>query len=462
MHFVSIIILTFNQLDYTIACIESIRRYTHNIPYEIIIVDNQSTDGTREWLNKQTDIKVIYNEENYGFPKGCNQGAEIAEGDSILFLNNDTIVTENWLSLLVDCLYSDHEIGAVGPVTNNCSNYQSIQVSYSNLQEMQFFAAQFNRKDSSKWEKRLKLVGYCFLVKKDILQHIGLFDEQFSPGNFEDDDLSLRIIQAGYHLIVCKDVFIHHFGSTSFKERPQSYLDLLVRNEQLFEKKWMFTPKISAEVRMDLMMFIDLPRYRKEPALKVLDMSPGCGGTLLHIKNLLPQCELYAMRSGKYVEEILSKYATIIQELEENTVKDNKFDLIVLGDIMSLVQNPLEYLQYAKRKAKHGAQIMLSVSNVMFYERFMLLLKGLPIYNLEEQYNYKLTQGIPFSELRLYNLEQLNVFIDQVSFSSKQYTGVEASVPADFDQYFQPLKVMMNENSIKQMKIEKYIGILRK
>ena len=461
MHLVSIIILTFNQLDYTIACIESIRRYTQDIPYEIIIVDNQSTDGTREWLNNQADIKVIYNKENYGFPKGCNQGVEIAEGDSLLFLNNDTIVTENWLSQMVDCLYSDHEIGAVGPVTNNCSNYQSIQVSYSNLQEMQRFAAQFNRKDRTKWEKRLKLVGYCFLVKKEVLKQVGLFDEQFSPGNFEDDDLSLRIILAGYHLIVCKDVFIHHFGSTSFKEKPKSYLDLLVRNEQLFEEKWGFTPKISAELRMDLMMFIDLTRYSKNNNLRVLEMSPGCGGTLLQIKNVLPQSKLYAMINGNYNEEFLSKYATVINDLDNKIGDDLKFDIIVMGDTLSLAQNPLEYLHYAKCHAKDDTVILLSVQNVMFYERLMMFLRGLPIYNLEERYNYKFSQGIPVSHLRLYNLEQLNTFIDQVGFSSKQYTGVEAPVPPDYDQNIQPLKMMLNDHLIKQTKIERYIGILQ-
>ena len=85
----SIVILTFNKIDYTIKCIESIRKYTSLGSYEIIVVDNASTDGTKEWLKAQGDIIKIFNKENLGFPKGCNQGIEIATGNEILLLNND-------------------------------------------------------------------------------------------------------------------------------------------------------------------------------------------------------------------------------------------------------------------------------------------------------------------------------------------------------------------------------------
>ncbi|HBD01570.1 MAG TPA: glycosyl transferase, partial [Lachnoclostridium sp.] len=78
-HKTSIIILTYNNLDYNKPCIESIRKYTKAGTYEIVVVDNNSTDGTKEWLEEQNDLKVIFNTENVGFPKGCNQGISIAD-----------------------------------------------------------------------------------------------------------------------------------------------------------------------------------------------------------------------------------------------------------------------------------------------------------------------------------------------------------------------------------------------
>jgi O-antigen biosynthesis protein len=126
----SIIIATYNKFDFTQKCIDSIRQYTTKEDYEIIVVDNDSKDETRNWLKKQKDIITICNESNLGFPKACNQGIDIATGDNILLLNNDTIVTENWLSNLLICLHSSDDIGAVGAVTNYCSYYQTIPVSY--------------------------------------------------------------------------------------------------------------------------------------------------------------------------------------------------------------------------------------------------------------------------------------------------------------------------------------------
>ena len=104
---VSIIILTFNQLKYTKECVESIRKHTPE-PHEIIFVDNGSTDGTGKWLKKlvknNSNYKLIENKKNLGFSKGCNQGIEASSGEYILLLNNDVVVTENWLAGMLECL----------------------------------------------------------------------------------------------------------------------------------------------------------------------------------------------------------------------------------------------------------------------------------------------------------------------------------------------------------------------
>ncbi len=106
----SIIILTYNNLSLTKGCIESIFKYTEKDSYEIIVVDNASTDDTVAYLKEQKDIKTIFNSENVGFPKGCNMGIQLASKDNdILLLNNDTIVTTNWLKNLKICLESDEK-----------------------------------------------------------------------------------------------------------------------------------------------------------------------------------------------------------------------------------------------------------------------------------------------------------------------------------------------------------------
>lgn len=132
----SIIILAFNQIKYSKLCIESIKEYTTN-PYELILVNNGSTDGTGEFFSSIKGASIISNRENRGFAKGVNQGIKRAKGSSILLLNNDTVVTENWLSNLLFCLKSHKKIGSVGPRTNRCGNNQKLDVSFKDLTKMQ-------------------------------------------------------------------------------------------------------------------------------------------------------------------------------------------------------------------------------------------------------------------------------------------------------------------------------------
>jgi GT2 family glycosyltransferase len=233
----SIIILSYNNIWYTRGCIESIRLNTEPESYELIVVDNNSTDGTCDWLLQQSDIKCILNSENAGFPKGCNQGiTEANPQNDILLLNNDTVVTTNWLTNLHSCLYSGQEIGAVGAVTNSCSNFQVMVYPYIGLAELAAFAKKNNISDSSRWEERLRLVGFCMLIKNVALKKIGLLDEIYSPGNFEDDDFCLRLRQGGYRLMLCHDSFIHHYGSATFGSENTKYANLnkIRLNNKLF------------------------------------------------------------------------------------------------------------------------------------------------------------------------------------------------------------------------------------
>ncbi|AEB99503.1 glycosyltransferase [Selenomonas sputigena] len=246
-HKTSIIILSYNTLELLQLCVNSIREYTEAGTYEIIVVENASKDGSAEWLREQMDLRCIYNEENQGFPKGCNQGLSIAEGTELLLLNSDVIVTKNWLENLCRALYSAPEVGAVSCVTNCCSNNQQIETSYENVEDMQAFAATYNVSDPARWERKTTLVGFCFLFKREVFDKVGFLDEQFSPGNFEDDDYSLRILQQGWDLLLCHDTFIHHFGHASFSkgygdqevaEKVRRSNALLRRNGALFQQKW--------------------------------------------------------------------------------------------------------------------------------------------------------------------------------------------------------------------------------
>lgn len=235
----SIVILTLNQLPLTIQCLESIKRGTPE-EHEIIIVDNASTDGTAQYLKTHyKELKVIENKENLGFAKGCNQGIAVAEGDSILFLNNDTVVPPGWLTPMLKALYSDSSVGMSGPVTNYISGHQRIPVTYSDVKDMEQFAQDYcETKRGSVVEVR-RLIGFCLLVKRSVLNEIGWFDERYGLGNYEDDDLCLRAIQHGYKLLIAEDSYIHHIGHASMGQNPSFDLPtLLQKNKKEAFQKW--------------------------------------------------------------------------------------------------------------------------------------------------------------------------------------------------------------------------------
>lgn len=326
----SIIILTYNKLEYTKKCIESIRKYTKDEEYEIIIVDNNSTDGTRSWIENQNDIKSILNKENVGFPAGCNMGIKISKKENdILLLNNDTIVTINWLSNLKKCLYSADNIGAVGPVSNSCPYYQTISSNYENDSELQDFAKDYNKSDSTKWEERQKLIGFCMMIKRKALDKVGLLDEIFSPGNYEDDDYSIRLIKAGYKLYLCNDTFIHHYGSVSFSNNKK-YSKMLIENEKKFKDKWGFTSRENMNIYKNYEKLID----KKDP--KILEIYCGTGATAMYLKRQF-SVSYYGYDDNKNAMEIA------INELKDfDTIKlneDIKFDYVIISNSNKFIKN---------------------------------------------------------------------------------------------------------------------------
>ena len=238
----SIIILTHNGLEHTRRCLASIEDNTPE-PHELIIVDNGSTDGTVEYLrdyaNKHEQVRVIANSTNRGFAAGNNQGLALARGEHVLLLNNDTVVTEGWLGRMLALLDRYPEVGLVGPVSNYVSGAQLVpKVPYRNGQEMHRFARQWAREHAGESQEVTRLVGFCLLMRRSVIERVGGLDERFGSGNFEDDDFCLRAAIAGFRARIARDAFVHHEGSQTFKEAGIDYRANMQRNWRLFKAKW--------------------------------------------------------------------------------------------------------------------------------------------------------------------------------------------------------------------------------
>ncbi|WP_081001162.1 glycosyltransferase [Pseudomonas brassicacearum] len=240
---VSIVLVTYNNLNLTIQCVNSILRNTTWPNYQLIVVDNGSEDGTGDYLERLRQevptAKVILNPDNRGFAAANNQGLREADGDILLLLNNDTVVPDGWLDPLVRHL-RDPSIGLVGPVTNAVGNEAKIEVSYTDIQQMQDFSDCYTKAHKGQSFDISMLAMFCVAFRRGILEEVGYLDEAFGIGMFEDDDYNRRVQAAGYRTVCAEDAFIHHYGQASFRKLIASgeYQALWDKNQAYFESKW--------------------------------------------------------------------------------------------------------------------------------------------------------------------------------------------------------------------------------
>ena len=236
----TILILTYNGWQYTKQCIASIKRKTLS-PYKILAIDNGSTDGTVEELRKDPEIFVIENSCNLGFGRGFNIGMECVNTPYFVLCNTDTIVTNNWLIKMIDHMNTDKDIAILGPVATNVSGPQKVlEVPYSSEETLDAWAKERTQYITQQITYFRRIVFFFTLFRSEIMPKIGFLDERYEQGNFEDDDYCIRAVKAGLKTAFDNTVYIHHYGSQTFKENNLDFTQVYEKNQKKFMQKWGF------------------------------------------------------------------------------------------------------------------------------------------------------------------------------------------------------------------------------
>ncbi len=410
----SIIIVSYNDLELLKECIHSIRRYSLKGTYEIVVVDNASTDeDVIRFLRRQAeadDFILIENKENLGFPAGCNIGLSAADPDNdAFFLNNDAVLMPGSLFFLRMGLYSDKRNGAAGAVTN-CAPSQEVNLSafspylektridgtrpMINLGGSTLYNAKSEKtKVDHRWwrtisldaaieasksysrdhnvpmwnpiEVRFRLTGFAVLVKNEIVKQVSkdgkLFDERFTPGYFEDDDLGIRICLAGYRQVLCHNAFIYHHGGSGFSDS-----DAMEKNREKFKEKWGFDIwgyMLPDEEKIEALTAAEDNGERLyNRSFRLLDIEAGMGSTLSAIKYLIPGCfgagitnhEVFAGLSGFMADDMISGDP----ELVTFPWPEHSFDYIIAKNAVAAASEPEKLLQKLNRYLAAGGRII--------------------------------------------------------------------------------------------------------
>lgn len=233
---VSIIILTYqNGLRHVKRCFASLEKITYK-NYEIILVDNNSLDNTITFVKKRfPKVTIIANKSNLGFCRGNNQAVKFTRGKYILFLNNDTVVTPSFLNILVEILEEDKTIGVVQPKIRQLIKKNKLDAccSFITWTGFLYHYGYSQNQNNKKYNKRISMYsakGACFLTRKDLIDRIGLFDEDYFA-YFEETDFCHRVWLSGHKVEYIPESEIFHLGGANKKEdHPVSLQYISYRN----------------------------------------------------------------------------------------------------------------------------------------------------------------------------------------------------------------------------------------
>ncbi|MFZ2448664.1 MAG: glycosyltransferase family 2 protein [Syntrophobacteraceae bacterium] len=238
----SIIIVSYNSLRETTApCLESIFAHGPEEDFEVIVVDNNSSDGTVAWLSelmeREPRLKCVFNDRNRGFAGGNNDGIRIASGEYLVLLNSDCLVSGDWIGGLTQPLERDAGIGMTGPVSNSVGNEQKIFTSGATPEEIMNEGLAWTQRSRGESFDTEMLIFFCVALRRDVVEKVGPLDENFGVGFYEDDDYCIRVRQAGYRLVCVEDVFVYHRGGGSFDGAGVATRKLMRENREKLARK---------------------------------------------------------------------------------------------------------------------------------------------------------------------------------------------------------------------------------
>lgn len=402
---VTILVQAYGRLEKTRRCIENVLKYTKNVDYELLLVDNGSTDETLEYFRSVPfpKKKIVHITENIGAAYPAQLLGLRDFSRFFCCLGNDIIVTAHWLENLLTCMKSDARTGMVVPVSSNISNLQEVALPFQNYDEMQQIAQQFNRSDPRKWEDRLRLITPAYMIRKEVLIALGwpLSDGGFFH-DFIDDDMTFAIRRAGYRTVLAGDTWVchdHDYRHGEGKDPDQFNKSLQIGRENFREKY--FGLDAWEDVNNYYITYLrDMPAPKCGRAARVLGVDIRCGTPILDVKNWLRQYSVFDAELSAFTQD--PKYwldlktictGPVVCDREEfltDSFPWEYFDYVVADRPLNCYHEPQKIINDLFALCKKGGIVICTVKNSFSFCEFLNLLGQQAACSTEFSYNMPL------------------------------------------------------------------------
>lgn len=233
-----VIVCVHNAPDYAEICIDSVLKHTHGM-YDLVLVNDGSKSETttllKRYVRDYDHVRMIHHTTAKGYTKAANAGLRVSKADFTVLLNSDTIVSPEWSERMIACAYSEPHVGIVGPLSN-AATYQSVPFVFedngtwkqnilSGDITVSGYAQAIARVSLKSYPRVPVANGFCFGIKREVIDTIGLLDEETFPRGYgEENDYCLRAADAGFEIAICDDAYVYHATSKSFGVKAREQL----------------------------------------------------------------------------------------------------------------------------------------------------------------------------------------------------------------------------------------------
>lgn len=412
----SIIIPVYNMRQNLDRCLFSIRN-TVRIPYEVIVVDDGSSADEQAFTTDMMDhIHILRSEEHHGYAHAVNEGIRASEGEVLLFLHADVMLAQHTVEDMLDVLIADPNVGAVTAVAPVA--YRRAQLippnDYLSWDDYVHVAEEIRAQAALPCPEILAEM-FALMARRDAVSTAGNLDERYSFPALASYDFTVSMTRAGYGIATLPSTYVHRDG-----ENPDTSSDSYRRECDFFHEKWGVSLDYSFSPRRDLMSLMDFSKA----GLRVLEIGCACGVTLREIGARSSSARLYGVELNEKAAEIAAPYATIlsmdVERLDSSQVAE-RFDYIVMGDVIEHLQNPWKAIENMRELLAPGGEVIASIPNVGHISNLYEVLSG--------NWTYKSMGLLDRTHLRFFTKKEIIKLFQEAQFDIQDMRYITVPYP---------------------------------